>query len=397
MTTPTICPICEQAALQDFLTLDNAPLHVGIVWPSKQAAQAAPSGTICLSYCPCCGFVSNRTFDAARMDYAPGYEVSLHHSPVYQAFVAATVQQLTGQYGLRGKTVLEVGCGRGYFLKELCHAGGNLGIGVDPSLDLTAVEAESAPDIRFVRDFYDDRWADVAIDCLACRHVLQHIPNPKAFVQSLVAPNAGRPGTLIYFELPNAAYVLETAAAWNVFYEHCSYLSPDFLRRLFMACNCTVFENGPCFEDGQYMNLFAAVGETAGGAMHAIAPQQPGQGLAWETVQRFGDQYTARVQDRRAVLQSLERQGKRIVAWGSGGRGVSFLNNMGECGAVEYVVDINPERQHKYIPGSGQQVIAPVELAQIAPDVIVLTNPTYAAEIRRMVTALGLAPEYMDA
>jgi hypothetical protein len=61
------------------------------------------------------------------------------------------------------------------------------------------------------------------------------------------------------------------------------------------------------------------------------------------------------------------------------------------------VVDINPERQQKYIPGSGQQIIAPVELPQAAPDVIVLTNLTYAEEIRRMVAKMGLEPEYMAA
>ncbi len=392
--TQTPCPLCGHTAMQDFLALDSVPLHVGIVWPSKAAAQAAPQGSIYLGYCTHCGFVANRTFDAAAMNYTPGYEVSLHHSPVYQAFVAGTVQELTGKYGLRQKTVLEVGCGRGYFLKEVCHAGHNCGIGVDPSLDLEVVEPETDPPIRFVRDFYDSRWADVEIDCLACRHVLQHIPNPLAFVRSVIEPNAGRPAALIYFELPNGAYVLETAAAWNVFYEHCSYLSPDLLRRLFVACGCTVFEHGPCFEDGQYMKLFAAVG---GGAAGLIEPQQAGQGLSWETVQRFGAQYTAHVHDKRERLQSLARQGQRVVAWGSGGRGVSFLNNMGDCGQIEYVVDINPERQQKYIPGSGQQIIAPADLAAVAPDVIVLTNPTYEDEIRRMVAAMGLEPEYMAA
>lgn len=142
------------------------------------------------------------------------------------------------------------------------------------------------------------------------------------------------------------------------------------------------------------MNLFAAVGEGAAGP---IESQQAGQGLSWATVQHFGAQYTARVHEKRERLQSLARQGRRVVAWGSGGRGVSFLNNMGDCGRIEYVVDINPERQHKYIPGSGQQIIAPAELAAVAPDVIVLTNPTYEDEIRRTVEAMGLAPEYMAA
>jgi hypothetical protein len=72
MKSNTVCPICEQAELQDFLALDNVPVHVEVVWPTEQAAQVAPLAAIRLSYCPCFAFVSNRTFDAALMDYAPG-------------------------------------------------------------------------------------------------------------------------------------------------------------------------------------------------------------------------------------------------------------------------------------------------------------------------------------
>jgi SAM-dependent methyltransferase len=394
MNTENICPVCAQPALRDFLKLDSAPLHVGVVWANKQAATAAPTGSICLSACTCCGFVFNRSFDAVAMDYAPGYEVSLHHSPVYQAFVASTVHKLVGTYGVHDKLVLEVGCGRGYFLRELCQTGGNQGIGVDPSLEADAPALARASGIRYVRAEYNRSWAATAIDCLVCRHVLQHIPNPQAFITEMRETNLQRAEALLYFELPNGSYVFETGAAWNIFYEHCSYISPDLLRRMFVAAGCMVFEHGACFEDGQYMNLVAAVGA---GAAQPIAPQAPGEGLAFAALEEFGRKFQARCAADREQLLAYQARDKRIVAWGSGGRGVSFLNSMAGAGQIEYVVDINPERQQRYIPGSAQRIIAPGELANVRPDVIVLTNPTYRDEIQKMVYGMGLTPEYMTA
>jgi SAM-dependent methyltransferase len=387
------CPVCGRDSLHDFLKLERVPVHVGVVWPSREAAQAAPTGLITMAYCAYCGFITNRTFEPALMDYAPGYEVSLHHSPVYQAFVAATVEQLVEQYAVRGKLVIEVGCGRGYYLRELCRRGGNRGIGVDPSLDAAVTVQDEVVGLEYVRGLYDESWANVHADCVVCRHVLQHIADPFAFVQMIRQTNVQRPETLIYFELPNSAYVFETSAAWNIFYEHCAYLSPDLLRRMFTAAGCEVLDCSPCYAGGQYMNLFAVVGE---GQPQPLAPQASGQGVTPATLLNFGSQHRARVERKRELLLRCEREGKTAVAWGSGGRGVTFLNSMEGAGGIEYVVDINPERQQKYVPGSVQCVVAPDALRQIRPDVIVLTNPTYRDEIQNLVQSLGLAPDYMD-
>jgi hypothetical protein len=205
---------------------------------------------------------------------------------------------------------------------------------------------------------------------------------------------------LIYFELPNGKYVFETLAAWNIFYEHCSYVSPDLLLRLFTASGCLVLKSGPCFEEGQYLNLVAGVGESAPAS---VAPQTQERGLSLHLLKQFGQQYAERVSTKRAELDALRAAGRRVVAWGSGGRGVSFVNSMAagsggsSAAGIEYVVDINPERQEKYVPGSGQRIIAPAELQQVQPDIIVLTNPTYRAEIEQMVAAFGLNPEYIEA
>ena len=73
----------------------------------------------------------------------------------------------------------------------------------------------------------------------------------------------------------------------------------------------------------------------------------------------------------------------------------SFLNALDTKDTIQYVADINPNRQGQYIGGSGQQIVAPEFLTEYQPDIIVITNPLYEGEIKAQVSALGLSSEFM--
>jgi hypothetical protein len=91
----------------------------------------------------------------------------------------------------------------------------------------------------------------------------------------------------------------------------------------------------------------------------------------------------------------FRQQGKRVVVWGSGGKGICFLNTLEAPDVFKLVVDINPDRQGRYMPGSGQRIVPPQTLPEYRPDVVVLTNPLYEPEIRATVAELGLACEFL--
>ncbi len=84
-----------------------------------------------------------------------------------------------------------------------------------------------------------------------------------------------------------------------------------------------------------------------------------------------------------------------MVLWGAGTKAVSFLNML-EIGAddgIEHVVDINPRKTGRYLPGTAQKIISPEGLSDCRPDVVVVMNPEYAPEIRSMVESMGLGCE----
>ena len=83
------------------------------------------------------------------------------------------------------------------------------------------------------------------------------------------------------------------------------------------------------------------------------------------------------------------------MVWGSGGKGISFLNALKADDVFQAVIDINPCRQGKFIPGTGHEIVAPDWIARHRPHVVVISNPLYEAEIRAMAAQLGVACEFL--
>ncbi len=392
------CALCGQKAARDFLTVNHVSAHVGTLCSSREAAKQADSGEIQLAYCEHCGLVFNRLFDPNKVQYAPGYDISLNHSANYRRFVEGTIQRLVDDYHVRDRSIVEVGCGSGYFLRDLCRAGDNAGTGFDP-----CAATDGWPDerVKLVRDLYGDAHTEVPVDLLCCRHVLQHIQHPTEFIRMLRGVVGDRMDATIYFELPNGRFVFEQGATWNCFYEHCSYIGEDCLRRLFADCGFEVLEAGPCYDDDQYLYAVArpiAAAENGLAESPAKVNSSPiSASLTWDMCAAYARAYERTVARRNAELQPWIDRDCRIVAWGSGGRGISFLQAVAAAKHIEYVVDINPDRQGGYIPLTGQHVIAPEFLTQYRPDLVVLTNPTYEQEIKRQLSDLNVQCEFLMA
>ena len=80
-------------------------------------------------------------------------------------------------------------------------------------------------------------------------------------------------------------------------------------------------------------------------------------------------------------LEQVRTAGKRVVVWGGGSKGVSFLNAVQSRGTVEYVVDINPHKQNQYVGGTGQKIIPPRFLKDYKPHYVIAMNKNYKEEI----------------
>jgi SAM-dependent methyltransferase len=379
------CPACDARPIWRLLSIEQAPAHVGVLWSDRRSAVHCPKGDISLCYCAACGFVTNAAFEPLRVTYEEGYDNALDFSAVFQDYARALADDLIARYDLRVKDVVEIGCGMGDFLELLCERGGNRGVGFDPSAP------ESGRGVEFVRDLYTRRYRDRPADLIVCRQVFEHVHEPVPFLSELRA-TIGERATPVFFEVPNIRNITRELSVWDIIYEHCSYFGVESLSRVFARCGFVVEEVVSLYED-QFLGLHAR--PSGDDSLDRFAKVDL-QALARE-VEGLSGAYESRLREWRARLSAMEENGRSCVVWGAGARGTSFANLLDSPGRIRCFVDINPRKHGKYVPGSGQEIVAPERLRQIRPDVVVVMNPLYLEEIAKSVEDLGVSAEVVPA
>jgi SAM-dependent methyltransferase len=386
----TICPCCGEEGGQIIYRVPSIPVHSCVLLDTVAAARAYPRRDLELAFCDACGFVFNHIFDETAIGYSTNFEESQHFSSTFSSFARTLAREIVEKCTLTGKDVLEIGCGKGEFLFELCSAANASGIGIDPGYRADQGRGAAA-NLRFIVDYYGPKYRDIRADLVLCRHALEHIKAAGTFVRSIRDAVGEREDVWIVFETPDAMRVLSEGAFWDIYYEHCSYFSAGAHARLFRREWFDVTDLSLVY-DGQYIVQYARpaqrateprlAGEHDLATMRALAATFPTQ--VGKTRKRWHDR-----------IRAAAARDQSVVLWGGGSKAVSFLTTLGLEDEVSAVVDVNPYKQGKFLPGTAHEVIAPSALSRIRPDFVVVMNSIYMAEIGATLRDLNLAPKIL--
>jgi SAM-dependent methyltransferase len=390
------CPACDSPETEIFFEIPELPTLSNVLLKTAEAARKWPKAPVRLGFCHACGWIGNTAFDPRLLNYGEHYENSLHYSVVFQNYAERLARYLFRRFHLKGKDLIEIGCGQGDFLYSLCELGRNRGVGFDPSFAPERARSNGHQDIRFVRDYYSPEYAGYACDFLCCRHVLEHIEEPLVFLRKIRQALDGRKQARLYFEVPNALFTLRGMGIWDPIYEHRSYFSRHALRQLFVSSGFRVLSMRERF-GRQFLGLDAEMASNGKeNGTDATGERKQLRRLA-DDVRNFAEAYRRKVEKHRAFLRESKRRGKKIALWGAGSKAVNFLNVFRREEAVEFVVDLNPFKQGMFVPGTGQKIVAPEFLRTYRPDFVLVMNPIYRREIAVKLEALGLGTEVIRA
>lgn len=383
------CPICSTSQREIFFELSEIPAFCNLLWKERQAALNCTKGDIKLAFCHTCGFINNVAFDSAKIDYTEDYECSLDFSPRFQSYARSLAEDLVTRHQLKNKKIIEIGSGKGDFLLLLCQQGNNYGIGFDPTY--VHRPEHDRYKVEFVRDYYSEKYAYYQSDLIICRHTLEHIPNPANFLTTLRRNIGNTFKPEIFFEVPNALDTFHNLSIWDIIYEHCCYFSSVSLSNTFTSCGFQVTNTKEEYR-GQFLCLEAIPSRNT---QNLNQKQTVAFAQLQHDVVTFRSKFQQKVDYWRAKLQEIARKKQRVVLWGAGSKGVTFLNILQEQ-QIEYVVDINPHKEQKYIPGTGQQIVSPNFLIDYQPDIVIVMNPIYENEIRQMLAKMYLKPQLLS-
>jgi SAM-dependent methyltransferase len=380
------CPGCGNAELDAFFEGGRIPVLCNQLWPDRSAAEGAPLGEMQLGLCSACGLIHNIRFDPERIEYSGDYENSLHFSPRFQEYAESLAERLVERHGLRGKQIVEIGCGKGEFLGMICGRGGNRGLGFDASYEGPERVRGEGCEYRVVRDPFTGQDPELSADLVLSRHVLEHIARPLPFLEQVRAVAARRPGCRVFFEVPDGLYTLRDMGIWDLIYEHCSYFTGCSLARLFETAGMQVREVRSDF-GGQFLSIdaTASAGAEPGRFRAEVAPQDVAAMAA-----AFAGHHRRKIEQWNERLGSLVGAGEGVAVWGAGSKGVTFLNRLAAGREVRFVVDINTRKHGQHVPGTGQPVVAPQALRGQPVGTVLVMNGIYRAEIESALADLGV-------
>jgi len=378
------CPACASRDTEVFFSMRNLPVHGQAVCHTREEALELTRGDQILAVCHGCGFVFNVAYDGDILDYSGAHEESQAFSPAFRAFATDLAEGWTRRYGLDDELVVEVGCGKGDFLRLLSEAGVGRAHGIDPGIDLDRLPEGGR--ITGEKAYYEPSDLTRSAAAVACRHTLEHIPDVSDFIGAIVAGIDPEHCRALLFEVPGLSRILEGAAFWDLQYEHCSLFTAGSLLALFERHGLEVLDLRLVYSD-QYLVIEA---DPVGGRQ---SPQPfadvPSVSEVVAGCRNFADAVAAKLDHWANWFRAQSDAGRRAVVWGGGAKGVVFLNAL-PAGSVDRVVDINKGLQGNWLGGVGVPIVAPQQLQEDPPDVVLLMNEVYLDEVRGMLDGMGL-------
>lgn len=383
------CPICSSDDLATLDVRDAVPILMNRLYPTAEEGRGAARGSLVLMSCKGCGFVWNAAFDPSLIVYDAAYENDQTHSAAFSRHLRDRAQDVAAAVG-RDDVIdfLEVGCGQGRFIEEVALVAQDRlrsAEGFDPAWRGAKEEGPQGSRIHIC--YFDKESAGRLVhapNVVATRHTIEHVPDPVSFLSAIREALGPHARATLFVETPCVEWILAHAAMQDFFYEHCSLFTADAMTEALRRAGFADVVVEHVF-GGQY--LWARASTNGDQAAPAGARMRGRQTMEWAR-QQFTDTWRADVAQRALAGP--------IALWGAGAKGVNFALMVDpQAELIDHVVDINPAKQGKYLPGSGVAVLSPVLAAQRDARTIYVMNPNYMDEIRAIADKVGIAAQFV--
>jgi SAM-dependent methyltransferase len=339
--------------------------------------------------CTECWLVQTEDFARADELFDEDYAYFSGFSASWLAHAKRYVHDMIERFELNHSSlVIEVAANDGYLLQYVQESGVPC-LGVEPTASTAAAARDKG--IEIVPEFFgvalgerlaaEGRQADLT----AANNVLAHVPDINDFSGGFA--RVLKPTGVATFEFPHLLNLLEQNQFDTIYHEHFSYLSLVAVRRIFAANGLTVFDVEELPTHGGSLRVYA---------QRTDEGQQPVSPRVESLIQRevtagltseggyagFQDRADRVKNDFVAFLIEAKRNGKRIAGYGAAAKGNTLLNYGGvKQDLFPFVVDRNPAKQTKYLPGCRIPIVSEERLRQEKPDFVVILPWNLSAEV----------------
>ena len=389
------CRICKGFNLETFLDLGLSPIANDLLDELDSPDPKYPLETkVCLD----CSLVQLPEVISREHIFSENYVYFSSYSKSWLAHAQNYAEKMINELTLSAKSlVVEVASNDGYLLQYFSERGVPV-LGVEPAEGVAAV-ARTQRKIPTVTAFFGELTAEAILQeygkaqLIAANNVLAHVPDIHDFVAGfkLLLSDSG----VITFEFPHVLNLIRNSQFDTIYHEHFSYLSVQALNYLFIEHKLKIFKVEELKTHGGSLRVYVGhdddgrvVDESVQKTIRAELDFDPRSKEVQENIRvQVGDIKLVL----NKVLTEAKQQGLRVAGYGAAAKGNTLLNFAGISNThLDYVVDLNPSKQNRVLPGSHIRVVDEKYLIEYPPDVLLILPWNLSDEIIPQVKKYGL-------
>jgi 2-polyprenyl-3-methyl-5-hydroxy-6-metoxy-1,4-benzoquinol methylase len=349
--------------------------------------------------CENCWLVQTLDFAQADELFSSEYAYFSSFSTTWLQHADRYVAEMVERFELTDKShVAEIASNDGYLLQYV-KARGIPCTGIEPTASTARAAREKG--ITTLELFFDaEVGARLAsegkqADLIAANNVLAHVPDVNSFVAGFT--NMLKPDGVATFEFPHLLRLLAETQFDTIYHEHFSYLSLTAVEKIFKANGLAVFDVQEIPTHGGSLRVFAQ--RSASGRrpvsdrVEKLLAKESEAGLSAAKGYEGFQLRAEKIKDEFvSFLIDAKRRGKRVAAYGAAAKGNTLLNFAGcRRDLISYVVDRNPAKQGKFLPGSRIPIVNEEALHRDHPDYVVILPWNLKGEVMQQLRDGGLS------
>lgn len=334
--------------------------------------------------CEQCWLAQTEDFAQAQSLFDADYAYFSSFSESWLAHAKNYVSDAVQRLGLNTQSqVVEVAANDGYLLQYVSQLGIAC-LGIEPTASTAA--AARAKGLSVVERFFGVELARELVaqgqsaDLTVANNVLAHVPDINDFVAGFAL--LLKPQGVATFEFPHLLQLVQQCQFDTLYHEHFSYLSLTTVQRVFSANGLTVFDVQELSTHGGSLRVWARRSDDLVSAQTPAEHARLARLLALEanagvkTADFYRNFQSQAIRIKAELLRFLidaHARGLRVAAYGAAAKGNTLLNFAGvRPDLLPYVVDRNPAKQGKFMPGSRIPIVDEAHLLADRPDHILI-------------------------
>ena len=363
------CIICG-GSLHHLINIDNMPDSAQNI-PFKDELDLDKPITLELCQCEQCGLVQLNT---KPVDY---------YKDVIRAGGGTTTMRLLRQEeyhrlldimkekNVTGRSIIEVGCGRGEFLKMWENIKEEITVhGIEHKKESVEEAKKSGLDVEQAFAEESVVFTGGPYDAFVQFNFLEHQPKPLEMLKCIY--DTIKEGAIGLVTVPSFEYIIKYNGYYELIRDHIANYDERTLKELFERANFKILNERIVNRDT--IEIIVEKVKNSGFKTSMF------NGI-YTNVQPLLDNYTKIRNDFETYIKQLESEHQTIAIWGAGHQGFTLAFTTDMLGKVKYIIDSARFKQGRFAPASHVPIVAPDHFFLDPVDEILIVAPGYTDEI----------------